>query len=654
MHSTNYQRLPAAVTLLTLTISMTPSLSASPISPIELFVSPNSTVSGDGSHESPFPTLEAARDAARTARSKTDAPIFVNLLGGTHRRTTTFQLDARDSGRPDAPTTYRSAPGEKATISGGEAVTGWTPAEDGTFEAQVGPALFRQVYLDGQLLQQARFPNGGWHGPFLRLVGADVEKHLLHVRTEDWEEAKKLAGDAPIEIAWNGHWTHFRAKIGPAETGPEYVALAVDSPDEASFFVKPVSYFTNFPYHFEGAPGFLDAAGEWHHDPATGKLRVKFPPGVDPNAHLVEIPRLGVLLEIAGTESDPVRHVEFNDLTFETSNWTRPSTRGFPATQFAQPYGGPQSYEGEDYPPGLIRLRHTDHVGLRHNRIRNAGATGIQIWGNANHTDIEGNEIGPVMANGIEVDAATKTTTFMKTEGPGDPQSLDRYRSKSIAIWNNRIRECGRQYVNGGAILAHFVEGLIIDRNEISDLPYSAIQVGNQPGGYNDWGCHNNLIRWNRIHRVMQLLDDGGGIYTLGGQQHGTRIEENYISDLVRSPWTANVWLAGIYLDKYTQFVTVRRNAIINAPTFIATINGAKDNRLIENEGMIEREPDPTPDGGIPRWGTLRVLAARPMTLIKEVMENAGPREGHDPRKGFTDGDTKTGHPEDHPPPPTP
>lgn len=637
-----------------LILAMSPAPAASGLPPIEFFVAPDASGSGDGSRERPFATLEAARDAARAGRAKTDAPIIVNLLGGIHRLTGTFRLEAQDSGRPDAPTIYRSAPGEKATLSGGQTVTGWTPAADGTFEAHVGPALFRQVYLDGKLLHQARFPNGDvWDGPFLRLVGADVEKRRLHLRKEDWEAAKKLAGDAPIEIAWNGHWTHFRAKVGAVEDGPDHVSLAIDSPDEASFFVKPVSYFTKFPYHFEGAPGFLDTEGEWHHDPATGKLRVKFAPAVDPNAHLIEVPRLGVLVEIAGTESEPVRHVEFTDLTFETSNWTRPSTRGFPATQFAQPYGGPRGYESEGAPSGMIRIRHSDHIGIRQSRIRNAGATGIEIWGNADHTDIEGNEIGPVMANAIEVDAATKTTTFMQTEGPGDPQSLDRYRSRGIAIWNNRIRECGRQYVNGGAILAHFVEGLIIDRNEISDLPYSAIQVGNQPGGHKDWGCHNNLIRWNRIHRVMRLLDDGGGIYTLGGQQHGSRIEENYISDLVRSPWTGNVWLAGIYLDNYTQFVTVRRNVIVNTPTFIATINGAKDNLLIENEGLIERKADPTPEGGIPRWGTLRVLAARPMELIKQVRDNAGPREGHDPRTATTE-EGKTGRPSEHPPSATP
>jgi hypothetical protein len=234
------------------------------------------------------------------------------------------------------------------------------------------------------------------------------------------------------------------------------------------------------------------------------------------------------------------------------------------------------------------------------------------------------------MANGIEIETETGTTRFKNPaeEGPGDPKRRPELLGGNVAIWNNRIRECGRQYVNGGAIMAHFVRDLIVDHNEITDLPYSGIQIGNQPGGYRDWGCHNNRVLGNRIERVMQLLDDGGGIYTLGGQQHGTVIEENYIAEMVRSEWTGNVWLAGIYLDNYTQFVTVRRNVIANTPTYYASINAATDNVFIENECLtIQDQPE-----GSHRWRRQRVIGHRPLPVIQEVIGRAGVRPGHDPR----------------------
>ncbi len=596
----------------------------------EIFVAPAGAGGGDGSRGRPLVGLGAAREAARAALRAGPGPVTVSLLGGTYRLEESFRLDARDSGRPGAPMTYRAAPGEKPVVSGGKVVTGWRvlDAAAGLYEADAGKARFRQVYLDGALLTRARHPNGGWHGPFWRLKGADVKGRRLLIPPEQWREVRALAGNATLEVAWNGHWTHYRGRVGAVEEGADHVAIGIDSPEEAAFFLKPNDYFASFPFHFEDAAGFVDEVGEWYHDPRSGRLRVRFGPGVDPAKHLVEVPGVPVLLDVVGTLAEPVRHLEIRGIGFECSNWTRPSERSFASTQFAQPYDGPRGYEGMDYPPGMIRGRHATKLGIRECRIRNAGATGIQFWQDVSDSDIEGNDIGPVMANGIEIEVETGTTRFMQEEGPGTSGSQPELRSVNVAIWNNRIHECGRQYVNGGAILAHFVRGLLVDHNEIHDLPYSGIQIGNQPGGYKDWGCRDNRVRGNRIERVMQLLDDGGGIYTLGGQQRGTVIEENVIADLRRSPWTGDFWISGIYLDNFTQFVTVRRNVIVNVPTFYGAVNRAKDNTFVENEGMLWAAPD----GENPRPKPQRMVAFRAMAQVEEVMKRAGIRPGYHPR----------------------
>ena len=95
-------------------------------------------------------------------------------------------------------------------------------------------------------------------------------------------------------------------------------------------------------------------------------------------------------------------------------------------------------------------------------------------------------------------------------------------------------------------------------------MPYSGIQIGCQPGGYVNCGCTDNKVRFNNIYRCMLLHDDGGAVYTLGGQQRGTEILENYLHDLRRSPWTGRFPVAGIYLDNFTQFVLCARNVIEN------------------------------------------------------------------------------------------
>ncbi|MCR4412164.1 MAG: hypothetical protein NUV77_07030, partial [Thermoguttaceae bacterium] len=77
-----------------------------------------------GTREKPFRTLKRARDAVREARTRglPQGGATVWIRGGVHRLDQTFELDRRDSGMPDAPVVYRSAPGEEVRLVGGTQV----------------------------------------------------------------------------------------------------------------------------------------------------------------------------------------------------------------------------------------------------------------------------------------------------------------------------------------------------------------------------------------------------------------------------------------------------------------------------------------------------------------------------------------------------
>ncbi len=85
------------------------------------------------------------------------------------------------------------------------------------------------------------------------------------------------------------------------------------------------------------------------------------------------------------------------------------------------------------------------------------------------------------------------------------------------------------------------------------------------------------------MNETNRQHDDGGGIYTLGGRQVGSTIEENYIHDIRRSVWAQQFAVMGIYLDNYTQFIKVTRNVIERCSGGAAQLNRAKGNALSEN-----------------------------------------------------------------------
>jgi hypothetical protein len=96
-----------------------------------------------------------------------------------------------------------------------------------------------------------------------------------------------------------------------------------------------------------------------------------------------------------------------------------------------------------------------------------------------------------------------------------------------------------------------------------------------------DIGCGDNRIRYNHVHHCLQLHDDGGGIYTLGGIQKGSLIAENYVHDIRRTKWAGDYPIDLIYLDNYTSKILVKDNVVNGGRA--AERNRSAGNTLINN-----------------------------------------------------------------------
>ena len=81
-----------------------------------------------------------------------------------------------------------------------------------------------------------------------------------------------------------------------------------------------------------------------------------------------------------------------------------------------------------------------------------------------------------------------------------------------------------------------------------------------------------NKINNNNIHHAVQIMADGGGIYTLSNQQPNSQMQYNYLHDYQTSTW-ADYGSLGIYLDEQTSGYTIAHNAEVNAPTGVAQNN---------------------------------------------------------------------------------
>jgi hypothetical protein len=562
---------------------------------LEIFVAPEGSDLGLGSREEPLRTLEGARKRVRILRDffawKDD--ITVNFRKGRYPFSKSVLFASEDSAPDSGKTIYRAYQNEEVIFTAAQIIRDWRPHDlaKNIYRAYVGPEVFRQLYVEGESAVRARYPKRSGAsdmGPYLETLGADLQAKTFLLSPEDWRKVPLAARHKGLELVVQPHFIHQNLRFARFEESPQGIIFYPQTPEQARAFKKPLEAYTGAAFHFENAYEFIDSPREWFHDPESGYLYYKAAAGESVEELRIELPRIPTIVEIKGSVQDPVRNIEFHGLHFEGSNWQSPSLIGLVASQMVQPYEEARSYENPHIPGAIVRAWNAYRIAFRGNTFRKLGAQAIQFYANVDESDIEGNTFTNIAANALEID------THALRKAPPEMKSLN------VAIWNNDFSKLGRSYSNGGALLAHNVEGLIFEHNHVRDFPYIGIQIGNQPGGRGeniDLGCINNRVRFNHIHHGMQLHDDGGAIYTLGGRQSGTLIEENYIHHILRSRWAMSAIVAGVYLDNHTDEVRVRNNAIAITTTYTKANANTGPHNVFENN--ISDNPSVIANAGI-------------------------------------------------------
>ncbi|MFC1609758.1 FG-GAP repeat domain-containing protein [Myxococcota bacterium] len=114
-----------------------------------LFASPSG--SGSACTQVTPCSLAGAQQRVLELNDSMTGDIVVNLQGGTYNLTSTFVLQADDSGNNGHNVIYRAAPGAAPVLSGGTTVTDWSlyDATKNIYRAQLGTGLqTRQLYYD--------------------------------------------------------------------------------------------------------------------------------------------------------------------------------------------------------------------------------------------------------------------------------------------------------------------------------------------------------------------------------------------------------------------------------------------------------------------------------------------------------------------------
>ena len=297
----------------------------------EFHVAATGNDTNPGTREKPLRTVQAAAD-----RLKPGDTCVVHA--GIYRESVVM----KKSGSDGAPVRIQAAPGEKVVIDGSEILDlKWEKYRDGIYKAST-KASFRQLFFDGVMMFEARWPNmasmddlwkesrwsvagpGSEYGkvvdPALAATGIDMTGatavlnvyHQFYIWTRLVKEHSAGSSSFTYEKDLKGVGEeHLEAKSKKGgkekEIKPPKADKATPGKDEKGEAIK----FADDRYYLVGKLELLDAPGEWYLDAKSGTLYFYPPGGIEPTGHPVAVKQRDY-----GFSAEKQHHLLIDGLTF--------------------------------------------------------------------------------------------------------------------------------------------------------------------------------------------------------------------------------------------------------------------------------------------------------------------------------------------------
>lgn len=502
----------------------------------DFVVAPNGKDTNDGSDAKPFATINRAKEEVRKLIvSGLKKNITVLIREGFYELDGPLVFGIEDSGSEKFSITYTAKAGEKPTISAGKLIKGWQKSNGNIWSVDIpdvksGNWFFRQLFINDNRAIRASFPKVG---QWLIVKSCSPDNKVLGF--SDKLPGENLAGK-DVELLMLHHWSVSRA-------------LVASSTDSQITSVTSIGWMGHGemtcaspgkPIRLENARSFLTQPGEWCLERASGKLFYFAAEGTDPNKLEIVAPKYENIVVVSGTKEKPIQNIHFKGLAFKHAEFPMPS---FGYSEIQAGHYSPNMSEPMKVPSVAIEFSYLVDASMKDCILAHTGSAGIGFGAGCLRNQVVGCHIFDIGSNGVMVGWRAKS----KLKPDGDwADATDVPQGNKVN--NNLIYDCGSFNHGGVAIAVMFTADTQIAHNEIKDLPYTGISVGFKWDSIptSQTRC---IVEHNHIYNVMNVLADGGGIYSLG-LQPGTIMRGNVIHGVHRSALGGGAPNNGFFIDE--------------------------------------------------------------------------------------------------------
>ena len=549
----------------------------------------------------------------------------------------------------------RAEHNNKATLSGSKRVDAATVTE--TTEEKLGriwkipcEGKINQLYIGENYGVRARFPDAGEE---LRAMTTDqvYKDILIDGDAISAFDAKDFDGAV---MTVNVMWAESYLRVESVKT--EKVSLDISSGgaertvgrvrikgEDSRVFAREglkINETSRCAFHFENSMAFLNKPGEWYYEEDEKVVYYLPRDNESLDNTVIRIPYSEVLVSAAGKLDDKISGVTFEGINFAyTANTFVDGKIGGQGNRndnvFTQRFTGGAT---DARPIAAISVENAENIKFSGNVFKCMGGGALDFVSGVKNIAVEKNMFRGVGGNGVLVGPTVTGMYYEDDDGNKEwnvPYEDSREYNVNVYTENNYLTDIGwQEYGSCAVIYTYSVDGKI-NRNTINNVRYTGISSG--------WGWDTTAtpydfykgieIGYNRITGVMNLLADGGAIYTIGVQQ-GARIHDNYVGENYSSVYTypddvgdsSGKYYAccGIYLDNTSG------GAVGDGTGFVVENNYVAEDTLDKPYQTVNARKNPAEDeqGNRLVYYTINDVGEKDK---ERVYENSGVRED-----GFT------------------
>ena len=620
----------------------------------DIYVAEDGNDSGSGTKDSPFKTLEKAKEAVR-AMSKNKSEIIVEIEDGFYKLAGTVEFDEEDSGTDDSKIIYRAAKGANPIFSGGERLdeewevaseVNWLRSGLTCYKAPLDrDDKLRAIYVNGERAsmtgksQQPKSGNGNYQiqkgqadwawAPTQQTeyTGCTFDGSFLNPETRNPQN---------IEIKSSSTWAQQLVCVQDVKRSGNDAVVTYQMPYAA--FAQDLGWGTGYSPNktndVANVYEWLANPGEFYFDQENSTLYYIPRSGEDIDEAEVIIPDVEILLDV-----HDCNNITFDGLTFAYSDYNLfevDGSRGYASVQGAivmKAHGlinqHDDVYRSYDVPSAAVHVTSCENVNYINGAIRNTGCLGIHLENAVTDCAITGNYIGKTGGGGIvighpthvyENDTSKHKVNANNSVGPEKEKFRDGTEAvpTNILISNNYMPMNCYFFPGHSPITSFYTYNMQVLHNFIYKCSYSGMSIGwgwcNFDGSAASAGdiqlpgiptttSRNNHVNYNRVEEICSLLQDAGGIYTLGQQGEPDQWSEmsfNYIN-AKRTPQVANgsKMINGFHPDEGSAYIIFEANVVTNIIRNVYELNNWRrkhDMKVINGFSNTDRSETTAPN----------------------------------------------------------